>query len=365
MLRSFVFNTKHAQLHRMLKKSIDDLAPPADPAVNVPSFTQGVHALVKCITDFLPRMDRMSNLVLDQLETTLHSDLLADPLGNLPPVVREALLHLPNVAWPTVILFLGNLFVMLSIVILSEFGWFSCIAACLLLTCCMFVMFTVAHDAAHGSISSDSKWLNGVIGRISFGCIGPLGCFAPWKWLHHRHHKFTNHPSKDPDRFISGGSGALAPLRSSVLIFYLLGFYVSHAASRPFVEILELLGHVIINSMLIAKAIDHGLWAQLLCYWVIPSLLAFTLLALFFDYIPHHDNDSTPIESRFHTTTLLKTYPILQPILTLLLQYQDYHLIHHLYPTIPFYKYVDKWQEKQDFLLEKNVKIHDLTLHLD
>jgi fatty acid desaturase len=38
-------------------------------------------------------------------------------------------------------------------------------------------------------------------------------------------------------------------------------------------------------------------------------------------------------------------------------------LIHHLYPTIPFYKYSDKWQEKQEFLLDKNVKIHKLTLH--
>lgn len=77
------------------------------------------------------------------------------------------------------------------------------------------------------------------------------------------------------------------------------------------------------------------------------------IVSILFWFIPHYEHDATPIQSRFHTTSMLKTYPILQPLLTLLLQYQDYHLIHHLYPTIPFYRYADKWQEKQQFLLDR------------
>jgi ring-1,2-phenylacetyl-CoA epoxidase subunit PaaE len=333
-----------------------------DPATSTPAFTQGISALLKCFTSIIPRMEWMSEIVIGQLESTLHSDLLTDPLKNLPPVVRETLLQLPKIAWPTVFLFLANLFVMLSVVILREFSWVSYWAVTFVLTCSMFVMFTVAHDAAHGSISKDFKWLNGIVGRISFGCLGPLGCFVAWKWIHHMHHKYTNHPSKDPDRFCSGGSVRLAPLRCAMLVFYQLYWYLGYAHTRPALEILEFIGHVTINSLLIWKSVEFGLWPQMIFYWIIPSFLAFALLAFFFDFVPHHDHEATPIESRYHTTSMLKTYPVLQPLLTLLLQYQDYHLIHHLYPTIPFYRYVDKWQEKQDFLLEKNVKIQNLTI---
>lgn len=348
----------------MPKKSIDNVQTEHTDPKSAPAFTQGIQALLKCITSVAPRMQWMSDIVIGQLESTLHSELLSDPLGNLPPVVRDTLLQLPKIAWPTVMLFFANLLIMLTVVVLREFSWISYAAAMVVLTCCMFSMFTVAHDAAHGSISKDFKWVNEIIGRISFGSIGPFGCFAPWRWVHHMHHKYTNHPSNDPDRFCSGGSIRLAPIRCACLVFHLFVWYVKRAHTRPVLEVLELASHLFVNAVLVWKGFEYGFWPQLAFYWVIPSLLAFTLLAFFFDFVPHHDHEATPIESRYHTTSMLKTYPVLQPVLTLLLQYQDYHLIHHLYPTIPFYRYVDKWQEKQEFLLEKNVKIQDLTLHL-
>ena len=42
-------------------------------------------------------------------------------------------------------------------------------------------------------------------------------------------------------------------------------------------------------------------------------------------------------------------------LLTPLLVYHNYHLIHHLYPTVPFYKMHDVWHLKYDELTQGNV----------
>ena len=42
-------------------------------------------------------------------------------------------------------------------------------------------------------------------------------------------------------------------------------------------------------------------------------------------------------------------------LLTPLLVCQNYHLIHHLYPTVPFYKIHDAWYLKYDELSTGNI----------
>jgi fatty acid desaturase len=36
-------------------------------------------------------------------------------------------------------------------------------------------------------------------------------------------------------------------------------------------------------------------------------------------------------------------------LLTPLLTYQNYHLVHHLYPTVPFYRYRRLWESRADW----------------
>jgi len=229
----------------------------------------------------------------------------------------------------------------------------------------MFAMFTVGHDASHGAISQRFKWLNEVIGRLSFGFMGPFGIFGAWKCMHHMHHKFTNHPTKDPDRFFSEAPLHLAPLRCLLTPAHYLYFYARIAHTRPWMEVAELIIHVTFNIWALFTLYMKGYGVQLLTYWIVPAVVGYGLLTFFFDYIPHHSLTATPIESRYHTTSILQTYSFLQPIFSILLQYQDYHLIHHLYPTIPFYRYANKWEEKQEFLRTKNVPIHNLVLPVE
>jgi len=44
-------------------------------------------------------------------------------------------------------------------------------------------------------------------------------------------------------------------------------------------------------------------------------------------------------------------------LLTPLFVYQNYHLIHHLYPTAPFYNYIKIWRLKHEELNAQNPAI--------
>lgn len=321
--------------------------------------TLGINGFLHWLSGTVPQMQWMSNLVLDKLEA--NQDKINDPLNHLPPAAKQILLELPHIAWVTIALFLVNALVMFTIVIFASYGliyqWF----ASILLTLTMFVMFTVAHDAAHGSISN-IKWVNGLVGRLAFGTMGPTAIFPLFRYVHQMHHKFTNDPKKDPDTFCVHGGYILLPIRCFFLVPYYLVFYCKNINTRPIFEVSEIMIAIGIQVGIILGVIEKGYLTPLLMYWVIPSAISHALLGFFFDFIPHHHHTSTPVQSRYHTTSLLQTYWFLQPVLSLLLQYQDYHIIHHLYPTIPFYRYSNKWQEKQDFLLEKQITISQLTV---
>lgn len=337
------------------------------PKVKVPSVSQehsdlptlGVISALHVGFAYLPRMQWMSDL-LDRLES--NQEILTDPLRALPPSARDLLLELPHIAWITIALYIVNFMIMLTIVALSEFGFIYKWFATILLTFTMFVMFTVAHDAAHGSISN-IKWINGLIGRLAFGTMGPAGSFPLFRYIHQMHHKFTNDKNKDPDTFCAHGGYLLLPIRCLLLAPSYLVFYAKHIHTRSYIEILEVITCFSIQIGLIWGGIERGYGFSLLNYWLVPSVIAYALLAFFFDFIPHHHQSATtPLQSRYHTTSILQTYWFAQPFLSLLLQYQDYHLVHHLYPTIPFYRYADKWIEKQDFLMEKQISISHLTV---
>ena len=50
---------------------------------------------------------------------------------------------------------------------------------------------------------------------------------------------------------------------------------------------------------------------------------------------------------RYRATNVLSS-----PILTLLFLCQNYHLIRHLYPGVPFYRYMRIWRAQKDALLK-------------
>jgi ring-1,2-phenylacetyl-CoA epoxidase subunit PaaE len=38
----------------------------------------------------------------------------------------------------------------------------------------------------------------------------------------------------------------------------------------------------------------------------------------------------------------------MEPVMNAVLLYQNYHLVHHLHPLIPFYRYVSAWRRNEE-----------------
>jgi fatty acid desaturase len=96
-----------------------------------------------------------------------------------------------------------------------------------------------------------------------------------------------------------------------------------------------------------------GLGWEALWLWVVPGLVAATLLAFAFDWVPHHPHS---VQGRYVDTRIVAF-----PMLTLPMLWQNYHLIHHLYPRIPFYRYGACFRELRPELESKGAPIRELS----
>jgi beta-carotene hydroxylase len=99
----------------------------------------------------------------------------------------------------------------------------------------------------------------------------------------------------------------------------------------------------------LAVAIATGWWRPLLVCWLLPATAALVWLAFAFDFLPHYPYDS---RGRYYDTRM---YP--GRVLNVLLLGQNYHLIHHLWTTIPWYRYQTVFGSIRDELAARGARI--------
>lgn len=145
----------------------------------------------------------------------------------------------------------------------------------------------------------------------------------------------------------------LQPLFWITQPLYYYYHYFSNLGSRPKAEVVECISIASTNVALSALAIAKGLGPQFLTFVLLPRVATDTFLAYSFDYAPHHPHAVPRSTDIYACTSMIGglldpedgidlTYPLL---------YQNYHNIHHLYPTVPFYKYPALWLNHRKELL--------------
>lgn len=220
-------------------------------------------------------------------------------------------------------------------------------------TVAIFVLFTVLHDASHYSISS-RRWVNVAFGRVAMFFVSPLISFRSFAFIHIEHHRNTNDGDADPDHFVSAAPRWQLPIRFPVMDLPYLRFLARHWGKRPRAEIAETAALMTVAAAVIVSASITGhLWTLAVIY-LIPERLAMAVLAWWFDWLPHHDLEDTQRENRYRAT---RNRVGSEWILTPLLLSQNYHLVHHLHPSIPFYRYVAAWQRNEAAYLERDSAI--------
>ncbi len=94
--------------------------------------------------------------------------------------------------------------------------------------------------------------------------------------------------------------------------------------------------------LILIAGYEFGFLNYILNYWLLPTAIMGLLLGLFFDYLPHR-----PFEERSRWKNA-RVYP--SWILNVLLLGQNYHLIHHLWPSVPWYHYRTAYHQMKHLL---------------
>ncbi|OBJ82875.1 fatty acid desaturase [Mycobacterium asiaticum] len=259
----------------------------------------------------------------------------------------------PKLALPTVGIFIASLtaFVVSTAGYLNGWSpWWVTIPVNAAVT---FVMFTVVHDASHYSISS-TRWVNGLLGRLAWLFVGPVVAFPSFAYIHIQHHRHSNDDDQDPDTFASHGKWWQLPFRWSAVEYFYLRFYLPRARSRPVAEVAETLVMMGLSLTGLAVATLTGnLWA-LAVVFLIPQRIGLTILAWWFDWLPHHGLEDTQRSNRYRAT---RNRVGAEWVFTPVLLSQNYHLVHHLHPSVPFYRYLRTWKRNEEAYLERNAAI--------
>jgi beta-carotene hydroxylase len=194
---------------------------------------------------------------------------------------------------------------------------------------------TVIHDASHNS-AHRNRVVNAVLGHSSALILG--FSFPVFTRVHLQHHAHVNDPENDPDHFVSTG-GPLWLIAAR--FFYHEVYFFQRRLWRKW-ELLEwFLGRLAVG-LLVFTAVQLDFLGYIFNYWFSPALVVGIALGLFFDYLPHR-----PFEERDRWKNA-RVYP--SGILNLLIMGQNYHLIHHLWPSIPWYRYKPAYEVMKPLL---------------
>jgi ring-1,2-phenylacetyl-CoA epoxidase subunit PaaE len=215
-------------------------------------------------------------------------------------------------------------------------------------------MFSVLHEATHHAMSTDTR-LNNVFGHLSQPFVAAYTTFPLMQYIHIEHHRNTNEPkSSDPDAWTSEGPWWQLPFRWATIDVWYMAFYLRRLRERPRVEVVVTLGTFVSVATVFGAIAATGPLYELIVLYVIPQRIGLTILAWWFDYLPHHGLTATQRENKYRTTRVRVGG---EAWITPLFVYQNYHLVHHLHPSVPFYRYVRAWRRNETAYLDRDAAI--------
>jgi beta-carotene hydroxylase len=277
----------------------------------------------------------------------------AVPAAKRPRIPQEPLYQTPPVAWPTLLLFVLALALWSGALAAVLRGLIPPAAAILLQTVAAFMQFTVLHDGVHRSLLRGYPRLNDMLSSMAGAFLGLVGVGPAFRYAHFKHHRLTNE-GDDPDRWSGNGHLLTRPLHWATADLY-YGVVILHDwKSIPLQERRQMIAGVLLLVAVFgaAVALDHG-WDAVL-YWLLPARLAILWLAFAFNYLPHHPHQ---IEQRHNPYAATNVRRGGEPLMKWLFLYQNYHLIHHLFPSVPFYRYLKIWRRNEAAFTQQGTSV--------
>lgn len=224
--------------------------------------------------------------------------------------------------------------------------------SCLLLPILFFRSFALMHDASHGAVSNN-KWVNNAIGIISGTlCLLP---FNPWRKLHSEHHQWAGNIDQDPVMKIVKEYPSYSKSKKSIISFCWKWWIPLPALMQNILFWIEGLKRVKVKKFkndlfwdlasLVFPLVVYGSLIHFLgTYWGIVFLSSYTIYLTAVEVInfPHHlglaaveGHSKLPFRQQFQIARSCH-YP--KWISHWILNNFNYHIEHHMYPNLPWYR---------------------------
>jgi beta-carotene hydroxylase len=193
----------------------------------------------------------------------------------------------------------------------------------------LYLGFTVVHDGVHGVVHRDPR-----AGRVlaTFWGFFLTFTFPFFRSIHLEHHARANDPERDPDCVTAQLPRVVVPFIGGLFIFASYQVhYFRRRLWRSRAELIEVVACDAFYLGIFAASLAGGWHTTLGVLWILPLTVTLLFLVFTFDYLPHqpHDSAEPHLSSRAYGGRLA----------TAIFLGQNYHLIHHLWPRLPWYAY--------------------------
>jgi beta-carotene hydroxylase len=276
-------------------------------------------------------------------------------------VARNVLKPLSGrMAWRTVGFFYADLAAIAAVDAVTLAGVLPYWAAVPINAFLIYLIFTPLHEAVHENIlprDATARWPEALIGHISgFVLLAP---YPGFRALHLHHHQHTNDPMEDPDYWVRSNNYLMVILRcmaiQPVYIWHLWKIARTPVIMRAFIE--EAI-YLAAYAAIIAGAYALGHGNELILLWILPGYIGVVMCPLIFDWPVHHPHTE---RGRYTDSAILLFPKPIRPLMDFIFCGHAYHLMHHMYPRIPFYDYGTAYYALQHELASVGATVRDFS----
>ncbi len=266
----------------------------------------------------------------------------------------------PGIAWPTIALAVSVLGAYAATTYMAFTGAIAAPLAILINSVLVYAAYTPLHEAAHGNIDArpgKPGWMNRAVGVAVSAPM--LHNFSLHQTTHLSHHRHLNDPARDADHWVQGKNAVDTLLRLSTVILshYRMGWRINRDSAQGRRALRRGLAEnsIWICGMIALIATGYGM--ETLLFILLPTLFGQIILAFLFDWAVHYPFAGT---HRFDMSNAHAPKSGLgQMLFNGISIGQSLHLVHHLYPWVPFYRYARIFRANEAFLRENKARIVD------
>ena len=230
-------------------------------------------------------------------------------------------------------------------------------AAFVVATVILCYSYLPSHEAQHGNIGRPGtrwRWLNETVGHLSM-----LPMLIPYRLhraIHLKHHAHANDPDRDPDIYIRSDTiwQAIYKAWLSKQPGKAGGIQPGVLDDSPNKDRLVLEAFVVNTAVWTVMALMawSGFALEVLLIWWLPRQVAGIYLPVTLSWAPHHPMRET---GRYRDTRAWKS-----PVGTILSAGMEYHVVHHLFPSIPLSRTPAAYRELRPLLEKEGVSLQGI-----